>query len=274
MVCQHRKGWMCLRGASMSNVLKLKGEYTMKKALIIANMLFASAAVWGMNVSLVNQKNNKNVFVETKDLSEHEQKVRAQMIQQIYNVSYSTDFQEIDKNFKIAKKSLINPNVLGLLLSYKNKKPLTDQQIKNLMVNLRVLNSIDQDENTLLSYTIKSFYEMKHVGGGDGWNAGWNREKLILLSSYMLEYGADPFLKMDDEHGPLMEQVKERYSGRWLDDEEESSALKNLISTYEKATKKLEEHRITRKQQKNWNSVIVDIFRTVFQMFFRKFLTF
>lgn len=37
-----RVAWVCL-------CMKMKGEYTMKKAFIIANMLFASATVWGMN---------------------------------------------------------------------------------------------------------------------------------------------------------------------------------------------------------------------------------
>lgn len=47
-------GLVCLCDVSMSNVLKLKGEYTMKNALIIANMLFASATVWGID-SNVNE---------------------------------------------------------------------------------------------------------------------------------------------------------------------------------------------------------------------------
>ena len=38
-----------LRGASMFKVLKKKGEYTMKKTLVIANVMLISSYVFGMN---------------------------------------------------------------------------------------------------------------------------------------------------------------------------------------------------------------------------------
>ena len=42
------EAWVYSHRVSMFKMLKVKGEYTMKKALIIANMLFASATVFGM----------------------------------------------------------------------------------------------------------------------------------------------------------------------------------------------------------------------------------
>ena len=209
----------------------------MKKALIVANMLFASAAVWGMNESLVNQENSGNVFVKVEDLSKHEQGIRARAIKQICKLTYSSgSSREINDNLEAAVKSLSGLDVLGLPLSYKNKEPLADQQIKNLMVNPRILNSVDQDGNTLLSYTIKSFFCMAHVGGGDEWDASWNREGLLLLSSYMLEHGGDPFLKMSNENGPLIEQIKDHDLNRYLS-ENESEALRKLLSSYKEAVK-------------------------------------
>ncbi|MBO7537211.1 MAG: hypothetical protein J6T29_02620 [Alphaproteobacteria bacterium] len=203
----------------------------MKKALIIANMLFASATVWGMNESLVNQENSGNVFVEVKDLSEHEQGIRAQIILQICKVGHGTNFKKIDDNFEAAKDALSSPDVLVL----QNEKPSTSQKI-----NPRILNSVDQDGNTLLSYTIKSFYNIIHLKCQEGWDPSWNREKLLLLSNYMLEYGADPFLKMSDKNGPFENRIKERieeYELAKYCSEQESEALKKLLSSYKEAVK-------------------------------------
>ncbi len=219
---------MFLRDMGVVNVLK--GAYTMKKALIIANMLFASVTVFGMNVSLADKKNNIAAFIEVKDLTEHEQNIRKYVAEQIHECSRSTRFEEVNNSFEAAKSILISSNILELLLSYRNKKPLTDKQIKGLMVSSRILNSVDQNEDTLLSYTIKEFLGMTGIGGGDGWDASWNREKLILLSTFMIEHGADPTLKMADN----MEHVK-RYADWWMD---EAEAFKKLLNAYEKATTK------------------------------------
>ena len=205
----------------------------MKKALVIANMMFASASVWGMNVSSVNQENNRNVFVETKDLSEREKNTREHIIELI------DKFHKIDC-FEATKNALIDRNILEFLMLYKNQRPLTNQQFKNLIINPQILNYVDQNGNTLLSYTIKTFTKTVYVGCEDERDMSRSREKLLELCIFMLEYGADPFLKMSDEKGSLMEYVKERKNEDWY--KGEAKAAEKLLDTYEKLTTNTEEH--------------------------------
>ena len=75
------KGRVYSHGAAVSDMLRLKGEYTMKKVLVIANMLFASATVWGMENSQISQQGSDQTqrFVtalRSGDIEQVEQSIR------------------------------------------------------------------------------------------------------------------------------------------------------------------------------------------------------
>ena len=169
--------WVC-------RCMKMKGEYTMKKALIIANMLLASATVWGMNPL----SNDSTVGWQSDGL----------------RLVYATDNDNFEEVKQIFYSQSRNDQIISLLCEEKiyreQEKKMPNKRFflhyKNIVQNPDIVNF--HCENGLVGP------DNVHVGAGATplHIAISNKNKTI--GEFLIEHGANIDEKDDEGKTPLI----------------------------------------------------------------------
>ena len=162
------EGQTYLRGASVFTVLKEKGKYTMKKNLVIANIVLMSSYVFGMNpYGTSNNMDEQNLTSVSNRISNDHVQVIAETASRTSNRReiLQQEFAELMKaveNNNLAKvKQIVGRHenmsvVRDLLIASKSKKKMSIKQIDQRRMDIfqnsyELVNLSNKGGNTLLT---------------------------------------------------------------------------------------------------------------------------
>ena len=142
----------------------IKKDSRMKKILIAA--AFAATSVFGMNQQSNDVKSNRhsnNFFEITRENSLTKAENLPKDMQEMRNKPQDA----ISRSDYVTAVGLMgnrNSDIVKLLLLYKNKTMLSDKQFEDFLIGRNILNSVDENGNTLLDDAVQTLIDLRYVG--------------------------------------------------------------------------------------------------------------